>query len=135
VWEQAVTFCRSTAAAALARAVVVVLALAVCVAVIIVAGRPVQGDVIVGTGLSYGGHWWRGCGWQGIPSVGRGGGNAAVIGVFGGFVVRLGCGGKLRGAAVASEGLAFVGVDRGGGRHAASFGGPASPDIPREIGG
>ena len=119
----------------MARVVVVVLALAGCVAVIVVAGRPVQEGVIVGTGLSYGGYWWRGCGWRGISSVGRGGGNAPVIGVFGGFVVRLGCDGKLRGAAAASEGPAFVGVDRGGGRHAASFGGPASPDIPHGIGG
>jgi len=46
------------AAAAAARVVVVVLALAVRVAVIVVAGRPVQGGVIVGTGLSYDGHWW-----------------------------------------------------------------------------
>jgi len=134
VWERAVVFCRSTVAAVAARAVVVVLALAVRVAVIVVAGRPVQGGVIVGMDLSYGGYWWRGCGWRGIPSVGRGGSNAPVIGVFGGFVVRLGCGGKLRGTAAASEGPAFVGVDRGGGRHAASFRGPASPDIPCGIG-
>ena len=42
----------------MARAVVVVLALAVRIAVIVVAGRPVQEGVIVGTGLSYGRHWW-----------------------------------------------------------------------------
>jgi len=120
--------------AAAVRLVVVVLDLVVRVAVIVVAGRPVQGGVIVIMGLSYGRYWWRGCGWRGIPSVGRGGGNAPVIGVFGGFVVRLDCGGKLRGAAAASEGPAFVGVNRGAGRHAASFGGPASPDIPRGIG-
>ena len=62
--------------------VVVVLALAVGVAVVIVAGRPVQGCVVVGTGLSCGGQRGRRCGWRGAPSVGRGGGNAPVIVVF-----------------------------------------------------
>ena len=109
----------------MARVVVVVFALSVHVAVIVLAGRPVQGGMIVGAGLYYGGHWWRGHGWRGIPSVGRGGGDApggeafVVKGQFGGFDVGLGRGGKLGGAAAASEGPAFVGVDSGGGRHAA----------------
>ena len=139
--ERAVQVGRSTAAAALAWVVVVVLALLVRVAVVVVAGRPVQGGMIVGTGLSYGGHRWRGRGWQGLPSVGRGGGNAprgewfVVEMQFGGFVVGLGCGGEFGSAAAASEGPAFVGVDSGGGRHAASFGVRVSPDIPRGIGG
>ena len=119
MWERTVAVGRSAAAAALARVVVVVFALSVRVAVIVVAGRPVQGGMIVGTGLSYGGHWWRGRGWRGIPSVGRGGGDApggegfVVKGQFGGFVVGLGRGGELGGAAAASEGPAFGGVDRG----------------------
>jgi len=54
VWEWAVEVCRSAAAAS-ARVVVVVLALAVGVPVVIVAGGLVQGYVVVGTGLSYGG--------------------------------------------------------------------------------
>ena len=54
MWERAVAVCR-LAAAASARIVVVVLALVVGVAVVIVAGRPVQGYVVVGTGLSCGG--------------------------------------------------------------------------------
>jgi len=78
VWEWAVAVCRSAAAAS-ARVVVIVLALAVGVAVVIVAGRPVQGCVVVGMGLSCGGQWGRRCGWKGTPSVGRGGGNSPVI--------------------------------------------------------
>ena len=62
--------------------VVVVLTLAVGVAVVIVAGRPVQGCVVVGTGLSSGRKPGRRCGWRGAPSVGRGGGNTPVIVAF-----------------------------------------------------
>ena len=40
-----------------------------------------------------------------------------VSGQFGGYVVRFGRGGKLGGAAFASEGPAFVGVDSGSGGH------------------
>ena len=122
MWEWAVAVCR-LAAAASAWVVVVVLALAVGVAVIVAAGRPVQGCVIVGTGLPYGGHRRRGCGWWGIPSVGRGGGNApvgewfVVSGQFGGYIVGFGRGGKLGGAAFASEAPVFVRVDSGGGGH------------------
>jgi len=107
----------------LAWVVVVVLALVVGVAVIVIACRPLQGCVIVVTGLPYGGHRRQGCRWRGIPSVGRGGGNApvgewfVVSGQFGGYVVGFGRGGKLRGAAFASKGPAFVGVDSGGGGH------------------
>ena len=121
--------------------VVVVLALSVRVAVVVVAGRSVQGGMIVGAWLSYDAHRWRGCGWRGLPSVGRGGGNApggewfVVERQFGGFVVGLGCGGEFVSVAAASEGPAFVGVDSGGGRHPASFGVLVSPDIPRGIGG
>jgi len=78
VWEWAVAVCR-LAAAASARVVVVVLALAVGVAVVNVAGRPVQGYVVVGTGLSCGGQRGRRCSWRGAPSIGRGAGNAPVI--------------------------------------------------------
>jgi len=78
VWEWAVAVCCSAAAAS-ARVVVIVLALAVGVAVVIVAGRPVQGYVVVGLGLSCGGQRGRRCGWRGAPSVGHGGGNAPVI--------------------------------------------------------
>ena len=77
--ERAVTGLCPAAAAGVARIVVVVLALAVSIAVIVVAGRPVQRGVIVGTGLSYGGQRWRGCGWRGIPFVVCGGGNAVVV--------------------------------------------------------
>ena len=78
MWERAVADCHSAAAAS-ARVVVIVLAVAVGVAVVIVAGRPVQGCVVVGMGLSCGGQWGRRCGWRGAPSVGRGGGNVPVI--------------------------------------------------------
>ena len=78
MWERAVVVCRSAAAASM-RIVVVVLALAVGVAVVIVAGRPVQGCVVVGTGLCCGGQRGRRCGWRGAPSFGRGGGNTPVI--------------------------------------------------------
>ena len=78
MWERAVAVCRSAVAAS-ARVVVVVRALAVGVAVVIVAGPPVQGFVVVGTGLSCGGQWGRRFGWRGAPSVGRGGGNNPVI--------------------------------------------------------
>jgi len=78
VWEQAVAVCHSVAAAS-AWVVVVVLALVVGVAVVIIAGRPVQGYVVVGTGLSCGGQWGRWCGWRGAPSVSCGCGNAPVI--------------------------------------------------------
>ena len=57
MWERAVAVCRSAVVAS-ARVVVVVLALVVGIAVVIVAGRPVQGCMIVGTGLSYGGQRW-----------------------------------------------------------------------------
>jgi len=90
VWERAVAVYRLAAAASV-RVVVIVLALAVGVAVVIVAGRPVQGYVVVGLGLSCGRQWGRRCGWRGAPSVGRGGGNAPVIvgfvsGSFGLFI-------------------------------------------------
>ena len=78
MWVRAVAVCRS-AVAALARVVVVVLALVVGVAVVIVAGRPVQGYVVIGMGLSCGGQRGRRCGWRGAPSIGPGGGNAPVI--------------------------------------------------------
>jgi len=78
VWERAVAVCRSAAAAS-ARVVVVVLALVVGVAVVIVAGHPVEGYVVVGTGLSYGGQRGQMCGWRGAPSVDCGGSNAPVI--------------------------------------------------------
>ena len=57
MWERAVAVCRSAVVAS-AWVVVVVLALAVGIALVIVAGRPVQGCMIVGTGLSYGGQRW-----------------------------------------------------------------------------
>ena len=78
MWERAVAVCRSAAAAS-AWVVIIVLALAVGVVVVIVAGRPVQGYVVVCMGLSCGGQRGRRCGWRGTPSVGRGGGNAPVI--------------------------------------------------------
>ena len=78
MWEWAVAVCHSEAAASV-RVVVIVLALAVGVAVVIIAGRPVQGYVVVGMGLSCGGQRGRRCGWRGAPPVGRGGGNAPVI--------------------------------------------------------
>jgi len=81
VWEWAVAVCHSAAAAS-ARVVVIVLALAVGVAVVIVAGRPVQGYLVIGMGLSFSGQRGRRCGWRGAPSVGRGGGNAPVIVAF-----------------------------------------------------
>ena len=115
------------AASALAWVVVIVHALVVRTAIVIVASRPMQGGVIVGTGLSYGGQQRRGCGWMGAPSVGCGGGDVPVVGVFvvsgqpSGFVVGLGHGGKHRGAAAASEGLAFVGVNSGGGGPIGTF--------------
>jgi len=40
-----------------ARVVVVVFHLAVNAAVVVIAGRPVEGCVVIGTGLSYGGQW------------------------------------------------------------------------------
>ena len=49
--ERVVVVCRLVAAAAWARILVVVLALAVGVAVVIVAGHPVEGDVVVSTWL------------------------------------------------------------------------------------
>ena len=61
------------------RVVVVVLALAVGVAVVIVAGRPVQGCMVIGTGLFCGGQRGRRCVWREAPSVGRGDGNTPVI--------------------------------------------------------
>ena len=78
MWERAVAVCCSAAAAS-ARVVVVVLALVVAVAVVIVAGRPVQGYVVVGTWLSCAGQRGRMCGQRDAPFVGRGGGNALVI--------------------------------------------------------
>jgi len=51
VQERVVVVCRLVAAAAWARILVVVLALAVGVAVVIVAGHPVEGDVVVSTWL------------------------------------------------------------------------------------
>jgi len=78
VWERAVAVCRSVVAAS-ARVVVFVLALAMGVAVVMVAGRPVQGCMVVGTGLSCGRQRGTRCSWRGVPSVGRGGGNAPVI--------------------------------------------------------
>ena len=78
MWERVVTVFHLVAAAS-AWVVVVVLALVVRVAVVIVAGRPVQGYVVVGTGLSCGSQRGQSCGWRGAPSVGRGGGNAPVI--------------------------------------------------------
>ena len=78
MWERAVTVCH-LAPVASARVVVVILALMVGVAVVIVAGRPVQGCVVVGMGLSCVRQRGRRCGWRGAPSVGRGGGNTPVI--------------------------------------------------------
>ena len=59
--------------------VVVVHAPAVGVAVVIVAGRPVQRYLVVGTGLSCGSHQGRRCSWWGAQSAGRDGGNTSVI--------------------------------------------------------
>ena len=81
VWERPVAVCRSAASAS-GWVVVIVLVLAVGVAVVIVSGRPVQGYVVVGTGLSCGGQLGQSCGWKGAPSVGRGGCNAPVIVLF-----------------------------------------------------
>ena len=78
MWERTVAVCHSVAAAS-AQVVVVVLALTVGVAVVILAGRPVLGCKVVHTGLSCGGHGGQRCGWRGTLSIGRGGGNAAVI--------------------------------------------------------
>ena len=141
--ERAVAVLRPAAVAALAGVVVIVLALAVCAAIVIVASRPMQGGMIVGTGLSYSGQQGRGCGWRGTPSVGRGGCDAAVVGVFvvsgqpSGFVVWLGCGGKLRGAAAAREDPAFVGVNSSSGGHIGTFRVEVriSQGIPRGTGG
>ena len=141
--ERAVAVLYQAAAAALAGVVVIVLALAVRAAIVIVASRPMQGGVIVGTGLSYSGQWGRGCGWRGALSVGHGGGDTPVVGVFvvsgqpSGFVVWLGCGGKLGGVAAAHKGPAFVGVNSYGGGHIGSFRVEVrvSQGIPRGTGG
>jgi len=143
VQERAVSVLCPVAAAALAGVVVIVLALAVRTAIVIVASRPMQGGVIVATGLSYSRQWGRGCGWRGTPSIGRGGGDTPVVGVFvvsgqpAGFVVWLGRGGKLGGAAAAREGPAFVGVDSGSGGHIGTFRVEVqvSQGIPRTTGG
>jgi len=78
VWERAVAVCCSASASS-ARVVVVVLALAVGVAVVIVAGRPVQGYVVVDTWLSCAGQRGRMCGQRDAPFLGCGGSNAPVI--------------------------------------------------------
>ena len=59
---------RPALAAALARVVVVVLALAVRTAVVVVAGGPMEGGVVVDTGLSYSRHRRGRCG-GGIPQL------------------------------------------------------------------
>ena len=142
VREWAVAVLGLAAAAALAWVVVIVLALAVCAAIVIVASRPMEGGMIVGTGLSYGGLRGQGCSWRGVPSISRGGGNAPVVGVFDvsgqpcGFVVWLSRGGILEGVAEAHEGPAFVGVDRSCGGLIGTFrvGVRVSQGIPRGTG-
>ena len=56
--ERVVVVCRSVAVAAWARILVVVLALAVGVAVVIVAGHPVEGDMVVSAWLLHSRQWW-----------------------------------------------------------------------------
>jgi len=104
---------------ATSRIVVVVLNLAVSVAVVIVASRPVEGDVIVGMGMSYSRQRRRRCGGRNTP-----------------IVVGLGRGREFgNGVVVVGEGLAFVGVDRGGSGHIANIGGQVSQGTPRGTGG
>jgi len=79
--------------------VVVVVHLAVNSAAIIVAGRLVEGGVVVDVGFSYSGQWWGQ----------RARGHAAVV-------VRLSRGGELGHRVVVGEGPALGGIDGGGGR-------------------
>ena len=61
VWHRAVAFSVVAAAAAPVaslRIVVVIFHLVVDAAVVVVAGRPVEGDVIVLSGLTHGGQGW-----------------------------------------------------------------------------
>jgi len=115
VGKRTVAHERPALAAALAGVVVVVLALAVRTAVVVVAGGPMEGGVVVDTGLSYSGHRWGRCG----------GGNTPIV-------VRLSCGREFGcRVVIVGEGAAFVGVDRGGSGHVTKFRGRVSPDIPR----
>ena len=99
--------------------VVVVLHLAVSVAVVIVASRPVEGGIIVGMEMSYSGRRRVRCGGRNTPIV-VGLGRSREFG---------------NGVVVVGEAPAFVGVDRGGSRHIANFGGQVSQCTPRGTGG
>ena len=116
----AVTLLVAAAAAvvAVSGVVVVVLHLAVSIAVVVVASRPVEGGVIIGMGMSYSGQRRRRCGRRNTP-----------------IVVRLGHGREFGNGVVVTEGLAFIGVDRGGSGHIANFGGQVSQGTPRGSGG
>jgi len=81
------------------------------VAVVVVAGGPVEGCMVVGSGLPYGRKWWGWCGRDWVPSVGDGGGRGfspAIVGIGG-------CREFVAVVVVVGEGPSFGGVDRRGG--------------------
>jgi len=117
VWAVTLLVVAAVVVIASSGVVVVVFHLAVNLAVVVIAGRPVEGGVVVDAGLSYSVYWWGR----------RGRGHAPVV-------VLLSRGGELGNGVVVGEGPALGGIDGGGGRHANWSGWP-SQSISRGIGG
>jgi len=115
----------AAAASTLLWVVVVVFHLSVGVAVVIVAGGPMEGDMVIWVGLFHGRQCGQWCVRWGIPSIDGGGlGGGTPI------VVCIGCGCVL---VIVGEGPAFVGVDSDSGRLSANSGGLVSLCIFRGI--